>query len=283
MKRANRFMLIAGVVLATVAFVAVIGLGGVGSQQAPQAPQDVSVVVAAVDLTLGTELTADNMTTQSRASGDASGTYEHPEELVGRVVRRIVPAGQALTSTDFNTGDAQFESQSLQPGLRAIAIPLSTVDSVGALLQPGDRVDVLVSLRDSDALNPQVLANPNYGHTTIDGTIDTNPYIPIDEFLNNTTVKVVVQNVQVLAVMPRSTDPGNGVSQGGTPEPDMVVVLGVSPQQSEVVRFAQLDGNVSLVLRAPSDSGAADTATTGITLRELVDHWGVLPPQAVTP
>jgi Flp pilus assembly protein CpaB len=61
------------------------------------------------------------------------------------------------------------------------------------------------------------------------------------------------------------------------------VVLAVTPQQAEVVRFAQLDGNVSLVLRAPDDAGAADTSTTGITLKWLVDNYGVLPPQPVTP
>ena len=109
------------------------------------------------------------------------------------------------------------------------------------------------------------------------------PYISIDTYLNNTTVKVVVQNVQVLAVTPRSVDETNGNAPSGIPEPDMVVVLAVTPQQAEVVRFAQLDGNISLVLRAPGDSSVADTSTTGVTLWELVDKWGVLPPQPVTP
>ena len=48
------------------------------------------------------------------------------------------------------------------------------------------------------------------------------------------------------------------------------------------VRYLR-QGNISLVLRAPGDAGAADTTTTGITLKWLVDHYGVLPPAAVTP
>ena len=276
-------MLIAGVLLAAIAFVAVLAFGGMGAQQAPPAPQDVSVVVAAVDLTLGTALTADQLTTQNRAQADASGTYQHPEELIGRVVRHIVPAGQALTSADFDTTGGQFDSQSLQAGFRAIAVPLSKVDAVDSLLQPGDRVDVLISMKDSDGLNPVVLANPNYGHTTIDGGTDTTPYIPIDQYMNNTTVKVVVQNVQVLAVTPRILDPNSNVISNPAAEPDVVVVLAVTPQQSEVVRYGQLDGNISLVLRAPGDSSAADTTTTGITLKWLVDNYGVLPPAPVTP
>jgi pilus assembly protein CpaB len=276
-------MLIAGVLLAGVAFVAVLAFGGMGTSTVVAPPANVDVVVAAVDLTLGTELTADNLTTQPRPQADASGTYQHPEELVGQIVRRSVAAGQALTADDFDTTAVAQIAESIQAGLVAIAIPLNKVDAVGALLQPGDRVDVLLSMRDTDSLNPQVLPNPNYGHTSPDGTVvDTNPYVSIDEFMNNTTVKVVVQNVQVLAVMARSTDP-NAAAPNGVPEPDVVVVLAVSPQQSEVVRFAQLDGNVSLVMRAPTDSGAPDTTTSGITLKELVDHWGVLPPKSVTP
>ena len=48
-----------------------------------------------------------------------------------------------------------------------------------------------------------------------------------------------------------------------------------------MVRFAQLDGNLYLLLRAPADVAAADVETTGITLRELVDRHGVLPPRVI--
>jgi pilus assembly protein CpaB len=277
----NRFMLIAGLALAIVAFVAVLAFGNMGQTQAPPPQQDVNVVVAAFDLPLGTQLTADKLTTQTRLQADASGTYQHPEELVGQIVRRAVPAGQPLTSADFATANEQI-AQALQSGLRAIAVPLSTVDSVNELIEPGDRVDVLISMRETDGLNPQVLANPNYGHTSVDGTVDTTPYISIDEFVSSTTIKVIVQNLQVLAVNLHSSDPNNSNTTVAG-EPDVVVVLAVTPQQAEVVRFAQLDGNISLLLRAPGDASSADATTTGITLKWLVDHYGVLPPAPVTP
>ncbi len=49
--------------------------------------------------------------------------------------------------------------QTVQPGMRAIAVPLSRVDSVGALLQPGDFVDVILTIEDLDQLNPIVVEN----------------------------------------------------------------------------------------------------------------------------
>lgn len=63
----------------------------------------------------------------------------------------------------------------------------------------------------------------------------------------------------------------------------MIVVLAVTPQQAEVVRFAQMDGHVSLALRSPGDATAGDVSTSGITLGKLVEDYGVLPPVPVTP
>jgi pilus assembly protein CpaB len=283
LKRANKLMLIAGVILAAVSFVAVVAFGSLNG--APQAPvsQDVNVVVAAHDLALGTALTADAVTTITRPETEAADTYRQPEDVIGQIVRRPVTQGQALTTADFQTGaNAPDIARALGAGLVAVAIPLSRVDSVGNLLQPGDYVDVLLSLDDPDGLNPIVQPNPNYGHTSVDGTQEQ-PYFPLDDFLNNTTIKVVVQNVQVLAALPPVTaDPNNPQPQTNTVEPEVIAILAVTAQQSEVIRFAQLDGHVSLALRSPADTAAAPVDTTGITLKELVDRWGVLPPQPVT-
>ena len=47
------------------------------------------------------------------------------------------------------------------------------------------------------------------------------------------------------------------------------MILALTPQQVELVRFAQLDGNLSLVLRSTADQGRRrPTATSGITLRD---------------
>ena len=60
-----------------------------------------------------------------------------------------------------------------------------------------------------------------------------------------------------------------------------IVILALSAQQAELVRFTQLDGNLSLVLRSPKDKNAPAVKTTGITLRQLVDSYGVVPPKII--
>jgi hypothetical protein len=79
-------------------------------------------------------------------------------------------------------------------------------------------------------------------------------------------------------------------------EQQEIVILSVTAQQAEVLRYAQLQANpllnLSLVLRSPDDFIDPVTGkpvppvvvqTTGITLKELVDKYGVLPPAIQTP
>ena len=68
-----------------------------------------------------------------------------------------------------------------------------------------------------------------------------------------------------------------------------LVILAVTAQQAEVIKFAQIDGQISLVLRSPKDfldaTGnpvvPAPDKTTGIVLKTLIDQFGVLPPQVI--
>jgi hypothetical protein len=54
-------------------------------------------------------------------------------------------------------------------------------------------------------------------------------------------------------------------------------------REAEVVRFAQPDGNIAHVPRAPADYAAGAVTTSGITGCELVHSCGVGPPQPITP
>ena len=61
---------------------------------------------------------------------------------------------------------------------------------------------------------------------------------------------------------------------------------------AEVIKFAQIAGNISLILRSaddfldpatglPIDPPPLPDATTGIILKTLVDRYGVLPPELI--
>jgi hypothetical protein len=100
-----------------------------------------------------------------------------------------------------------------------------------------------------------------------------------------------------VAPPPTTETPASPAPSGGTSGPSTalngqqeIVVLAVSAQQSEVLKFAQMDGNVTLALRSPADFIDPTTGkpipptnaqTTGIILKTLIDSYGVLPPQVI--
>ena len=117
------------------------------------------------------------------------------------------------------------------------------------------------------------------------------------------TTKVLLQGMQVLgALLPPVAPPAEeapAASGAPTPPPGTttlneqqeIVILSVTAQQAEVIRYAQLQANpllsLSLILRSPDDFidpvtkqpvTPVDPETTGITLKVLLDQYGVLPP-----
>jgi hypothetical protein len=66
----------------------------------------------------------------------------------------------------------------------------------------------------------------------------------------------------------------------------MIAVVEVLPEEAEVIRWAQraeVTGSqnyitLGLALRSDKDNDAPDAKTLGITLKELVTRYGVLPP-----
>jgi hypothetical protein len=112
---------------------------------------------------------------------------------------------------------------------------------------------------------------------------------------------MIVQNTKVVGTLlpPPPTTPAastngttttapTGTSLNGQQE---IVLLSVTAQQAEVIRYGQIDGCLSLVLRSPKDyvDGATPPnpvvppldPTTGVILKTLVDQYGVLPPQII--
>jgi pilus assembly protein CpaB len=276
LKRSNRLMLLLGVLLAVVAFGGVLMFGSRSGPGTNAAPQTVSVVTALQDVALGSTLTPAVLTTIDLPTADAIDTYRDPAQLQGLVVRRTVRAGTPFTSADFQSGsvNAIDVTSGLKPGQRAMAVSVDSLSGVGSLIQAGDFVDVMLAITDQ----------PDPNKAPVVGEFRDESGLPAtkiqDEWLNNTTIKVLVQNVQVLGTLlpAATTDPNSGqpTTAGGA-----IAILSLTPDQAEMVRFTQLDGNLYLLLRAPADATAPDVETTGITLRELVDRHGVLAPRVI--
>ena len=284
MKRSNRLVLLVGVFLAIVAFIAVLLLQG-GKSTTETVPTTASTVIATADIPLGSRITADQVTAEVKdltaRDDDAFGDVS---QVLGKVVREPVVAGQAITAKTLSGGtQGQILDIQVPPTKRAITVQVDQVTGVGTVIRTGDYVDMIVGFQ-ADKF-PVITANPaDDSFTVVSG-------------INGTSVKMLLQGMQVLGTLlppapaqdPNAPEAEPGTALTGQQE---IVALSVDAQQAEIIKFAQLDGSISLVLRSPEDFidpatgkpfelGRLPDPTTGVILKTLVDNFGVLPPELI--
>jgi pilus assembly protein CpaB len=281
LKRSNRLVLLVGVFLAIVAFVGILLLvrNPSGQGGTPAVPTTGPVVVATVDIPLSTKVLAEQVTTQVvPLTAIPADAFVDPTQVIGQVVRQPIAKGAQLTAANFGGTSSGTVTQIATPkGLRSMAVQVDQVSGVGTVIKPGDYVDMVVGEAGDK-------------------------FVPLGG-RNGLSVKLLIQGIQVLGTLlppqEAAAAPAPAASgQPGTPtQPNtslngqqQIVILAVTPQQVEAIKFAQLDSSISLVLRSPDDfidpaTGAplppVITKTTGIILKTLVDSYGVLPPELV--
>lgn len=298
MKRSNRLVLLVGVFLAIVAFVGILLLLQSPTTQngTTAVPTEGPVVVAKADIPLSTRIRADQVEIKTvPIAGISAGAFSDVSQVIGQVARQPVTAGGQLTGTTLNGGASGTVIDVQTPaGLRAIAVRVDQTSGVGTVIKTGDYVDSLIALTEEQ-----------FASITKDAA-DPNQLIVTNPGPKGATVKLILQGMQVLGTLlpPVAPPPANA---DGTPaaapapgtvlnEQQEIVILAVTAQQAEVIRYAQQMANplltLSLVLRSPDDfidpvTGAPVppvlAETSGVVLKTLLDTYGVLPPTIEAP
>jgi Flp pilus assembly protein CpaB len=291
LKRSNRLVLLVGVFLAIVAFIGILLLSGGGGPKSstPEVPTELPTVIATQDIPLGTAIRADQVKVEVKPiTGRDTDAFGDVSQVVGKIVRQKVTTGAAVTATTLTGGQqGQILSIDCPPTQRCISVQVDQVSGVGTVIKTGDYVDMVVGLTGDKF--PVVTLNPQ------------DKSITVVAGLNSTSVKLLISGMQVLGTLlppPPPTTTAEGAAPAapsGQPSTALttggleMVIVSVNAQQAEILKFAQLDGSISLALRSPADfvdpSGnpivSIPVATKGITLKELVDIYGVLRPQLV--
>ncbi|HYM83623.1 MAG TPA: Flp pilus assembly protein CpaB, partial [Candidatus Dormibacteraeota bacterium] len=271
--------------------------------------QQVDQVIAATDIPLGTTISQEMVKTQKVAAPLPGGTYSSASDVIGKVARKALLNGQTVTSDTFVTSAVNV---TVPPGYRGISVQVDQVTGVGTLIQAGDFVDMVVGFTADKFPVVTVNRTGTAGGTGGTGGTGQTTITPITG-INATSVKLLLQGMQVLGTLlptPTTTQQQGGASAAPN-QPTLngqqeIVVVSVPAQYAEVIKFAQMDGNITLILRSakdciipgsspspspspePSGSPSASpgsvcttTTTTGVILKTLVDKYGVLVPQVV--
>lgn len=153
------------------------------------------------------------------------------DDVVGTVVRISIGAGQPVSrEAVVGPGESGFLAAALNPGMRAVTVPINNITGVAGFVFPGDRVDLLLT------------------HNIGDERGET------DEFTNANSLKVaetIARNVRVLAVDQRTNDTELAPQAGST------VTFEVPPKLVEKISVAQMIGKLHLSLRSIADQRLA--------------------------
>ena len=293
MKRSNRLILLIGIFLAVVAFVLIlITLQGGNKGSNGQAPVTTTHwVIAKTNIALGSKITPDmvGVTEEKPLTDKPPASYGDPSAVIGLTARQNVTEGQAITPDILNGTSGSILNIEVPPGKVAMAVQVDQVSGVGTVTKAGDYVDMVVALTGDKF--PVVTLNP------------TDQSVTVVSGLNSTSVKLLLQGMQVLGTLlpPAPAQTGNNAQASPTTGggattlngQQQIVIVAMDAQQSEVMKYAQIEGNISLVLRSADDFRDPTTGlpldptlivpvtTKGITLKSLVDDYGVLVPQLV--
>ncbi|EAQ76933.1 probable pilus assembly protein CpaB [Blastopirellula marina DSM 3645] len=164
------------------------------------------------------------------------GAVTNLEEIENRRPRVRLYAGEPILERKlFGSNEDKGASKMIPKGFRVHSVRVTAETSASGLILPGDRVDVLVYLRNSGSIN-------------------------------KTLTRTILKNVRVFAVNEqthRETD-----SEGNTITAKTVSLL-VKPSQVEVLMLASQLGSLSLSLRPPDDDTIEDD-TDDATVEELM-------------
>ncbi len=192
------------------------------------------VVVAARALPTGVRLAADDLKVVPwPASSMVKGGFAKVEDVVDRGLLASAVENEPLVETKLAPRNAGAGLSSAIPaGMRAMSVKVNDVIGVAGFLDPGTRVDLMVTIRQKD----------------------------------ESTSRTVVSNVQVLTSGTRG-DQQRPKDAKATPASAPVVTLLVSPEDAERIALAQSEGQIMLSLRNPLDT--EQTASSGVRTAAL--------------
>jgi pilus assembly protein CpaB len=221
--------------------IAAIGITQVMAKRGaePAQPELETILVAISDIPMGDPISPQMVKPEEWPKDKVpKGALRTLEEIENRRPKSRIFTGWPIQDNQLLGKGVldQGASDSIPKGMRVIAVKVDLVSGSASLIRPGDRVDVLVHLRQGSADQTRTMA------------------------------KTILQDIKVFAV--------DDVWEASTPSKEKAVVaktisLLVSPAQAEKITLATEMGNLRLVMRSPTDkeqvknSGADATDVLG--------------------
>lgn len=197
------------------------------------APRTVEIVVTAQEIGKGTKLTEAHLKRVAFLPESVpAGSFNDPEQVVGRVVGTTFAAGEILTASRLLDDSIQYGGVStlISPGMRAIAVKGNQILGIAGFIRPGNRVDVLVTIDDERREKDKAVT------------------------------KTVLENIKVIATGTELEKRGDDKETSSVD----VYTLEMTPRDAEKLSLAATRGTLHFALRNPADEETVKTRGTTV-------------------
>lgn len=187
----------------------------------------VQVVVAKIDLEKGSALSAKNVAVRPMPKEWAHSGSITPDQFgraEGAVLAYPATAGEPVIWAQLEGQRTPTFSARLTQGRRAVTVPVDEISSLSGMVEPGDLIDIVVSINKD---------RRNYTFT-------------------------LLQSVAVLATGTKASQEDK--DQAGRSRTFSTITLDTSPEDAKRVIAAREVGRVTALLRAPNDTSSVSKA-----------------------
>jgi pilus assembly protein CpaB len=194
--------------------------------QGPKTENLARVVAAARDMSAGTRLKPSDVKLVGMSEKDVpKNAMLDPKVAIDRVLLFPMNANEPVVTNKLTVqGGIEGLASTIEPGKRAVSVPISDSTGAGGLIQPRSHVDVLFTRTGS---------------------------------MNEAVTTVLLQNITVMSIG-RMTEAAAMGGTPGAPAPTSsgtrAATLLVAPDQAAKLEFARQQGKISLALRNPLDT-----------------------------
>lgn len=195
------------------------------------------VLVAKAPIRTGQFLTPDLLKWIEWPAGGVDASYivegvRRMEDVVGAVARNPIASGEPIgTGRIVLPGDRGFLAAVLQPGMRAVSVPVNVTSGISGFVFPGDHVDLILT------------------HVwSRDG----------EERRERRVGETILTSLRVLAIDQKLD------AKPGETTVARTITFEVTPKQSEIIAVASEMGKMSLSLRSLALDDATDPDDRGV-------------------
>jgi len=200
--------------------------------------EEYEVLVADTAIPAGTFVKPQHLRWQRWPTDDVPDTYvlkgsRSRDVMIGAVARRGIAEGFPVTDgAVVKPGERGFLAAVLQPGMRAVSLPINATSSNSGLIFPGDRVDLILT---------QTLAGDDGAST-------------------RRVSETVLQDIRIIAMGAETSDE---VDEGKNYEKAKTATFEVEPRVAEKVALLTELGRLSLSLRSLANAPADEVPPAG--------------------